>query len=117
MPSKTEAAAVKHSALGPFHDLREMALGALPAVLAGSTGAAAWLYTSGWYVTFMTGNTERLVLEHVNGNHALGLSAAAAVGAFLFGVSTATFARLYLWRKARHGATVVATVAVHCVAM
>ena len=43
----------KHPALGPFHDRREMALGWVLAGLAGATGAAAWLFTSGWYVTFM----------------------------------------------------------------
>jgi uncharacterized membrane protein YoaK (UPF0700 family) len=110
MTSTTSTVAVvKNPALGPFHDGREMGLAALLAVLAGATGAAAWLYTSGWYVTFMTGNSERMVLEHLKGNHALGISAATAVAAFLFGVGTATLARLYLWRKARHGATIMAT--------
>ena len=46
-----------HPALCPYHDGREMALGIVLAALAGAMGAAAWLHTDGWYVTFMTGNT------------------------------------------------------------
>ncbi|MEE3852042.1 YoaK family protein [Gordonia sp. LSe1-13] len=93
--------------LGPFYDSREMILAAVLAALAGATGAAAWLYSSGWYVTFMTGNTERLVLEHIKGAHALGLTALVTVLVFVLGVIVATLARVHLWRKARHGATVL----------
>ncbi|GAB2665672.1 hypothetical protein GCM10027169_29750 [Gordonia jinhuaensis] len=97
----------KHPALGPFYDVREMVLAATLAALAGATGAAAWLYTSGWYVTFMTGNSERLVLEHFKGQHVMALSALATVAVFTAGVIAASLARLRLWRKARHGATLM----------
>lgn len=97
----------KPAALGPFHDRREMLLAALLAALAGATGAAAWLYSSGWFVTFMTGNSERMVLENVKDRHAIALAAAATVAAFVAGVIVATLARLYVWKKARHGATVL----------
>lgn len=93
--------------LGPFYNGREMILAAVLAALAGATGAAAWLYSSGWYVTFMTGNTERLILEHIKGAHALGISALVTVLTFVLGVIVATLARLYVWTKARHGATVL----------
>lgn len=97
----------KHPALGPFYDVREMVLAATLSALAGATGAAAWLYTSGWYVTFMTGNSERLVLEHYKGEHVAALGALATIGVFVAGVITATLARVYIWRKARHAATLV----------
>lgn len=100
-----------HQALGPFYDLRELVLAAMLAALAGAAGAAAWLYTSGWYVTFMTGNTERLVLEHFKGEHVIAFGALATVLVFVAGAITATLARVYLWRKARHGATRVMTAA------
>ncbi|MCF3938264.1 YoaK family protein [Gordonia tangerina] len=93
--------------LGPFYDSREMLLAAVLAGLAGATGAAAWLYSSGWYVTFMTGNTERMVLEHIQGAHVLGFTALVTVLTFVLGVIVATLARIHLWRKARHGATVL----------
>lgn len=101
----------KHPALGPFYDVREMVLAALLAALAGATGAAAWLYSSGWYVTFMTGNSERLVLEHIKGQHTLAFAALATVGVFVLGVMVATLARRFIWTKARHGATMVTMIA------
>lgn len=107
----TTAPVVKHPALGPFHDRREMALGWVLAGLAGATGAAAWLFTSGWYVTFMTGNTQRVVLENIQGHPGLALTAAATIGAFVLGVVVATLARSFLWRRARHGATLLMTAA------
>ncbi len=99
--------ATTRAVLGPFYDFREMILAAVLAALAGATGAAAWLYSAGWYVTFMTGNTERMVLEHYRGAHQLGFTALATVVAFCCGVVVATLARIGLWRKARHGATVL----------
>ena len=109
-PEPTRNAA-KHPALGPFHDRREMVLGTLLAAVAGATGAAAWLYTSGWYVTFMTGNSERMVLELFTGKPGVALAAGATVLSFVLGVMAGMFARLRLWTKARHGATVVTAVA------
>ncbi|GAA4405040.1 YoaK family protein [Tsukamurella soli] len=106
-PTHSSATAERSAFLGPFHDRREMLLGGILAALAGATGAAAWLYSSGWYVTFMTGNTERMVLENVKGRPHLAVTAAATIVAFLIGVIVATLARLWLWRKARHGATVL----------
>lgn len=100
-----------HPALGPYYDVREMALGLLLAALAGATGAAAWLYSSGWYVTFMTGNSERLVLEHVIGNSDLAFMALGMVLSFVLGAFVATLCRIFLWNRARHGATLVTMIA------
>ncbi|MDO4918019.1 YoaK family protein [Kocuria sp.] len=90
-----------------------MALGIVLAALAGTIGAAAWTHTEGWYVTFMTGNTERMVLEHYKTNHLLGISALATVLFFVLGVVLATLARVFLWRKASHGATLVTAAATY----
>ncbi len=84
-----------------------MVLAAVLAALAGMMGAAAWLHSSGWYVTFMTGNTQRAVLENVKGRYDLALTAGASILVFLLGVMVATVARLRVWRKARHGATML----------
>ena len=101
----------KSPLLGPFHDRREIALGTLLATIAGATGAAAWTYTSGWYVTFMTGNSERMVLELFAGKPALALAAGTTVLAFVLGVMAGMLGRLRVWTKARHGATVVTAMA------
>ncbi|MBC3185695.1 DUF1275 domain-containing protein [Corynebacterium sp. zg-331] len=98
--------------LAPYYNFREFFLGVMLASLAGATGAAAWLYSSGWYVTFMTGNTERMVLEPIRGGTEAGLAAFSAVVVFVIGALTATLARIYLWSQARHGAMVVATGAI-----
>ena len=101
----------KSPLLGPFHDPREMVLGTVLATLAGATGAAAWTYTSGWYVTFMTGNSERMVLELFAGKPVLALAAGSTVLAFVLGVMAGMLGRLRIWTKARHGATVVTAAA------
>ncbi|MEK0372660.1 YoaK family protein [Corynebacterium mastitidis] len=98
--------------LAPYYSFREFFLGVMLASLAGATGAAAWLYSSGWYVTFMTGNTERMVLEPIKGSAGAGLAALSAVVVFVIGAFTATLARIYVWLHARHGAMVVTTVAI-----
>lgn len=102
-----------HPALGPYHDRREMALGIVLAALAGAVGAAAWTHSSGWYVTFMTGNTEQMILKHYEGEHLLAVSALATIAAFVLGVMSGTFARLRLWNKSRHGATLVTVAATY----
>lgn len=108
-PDEHSPPSTPHPALGPYHDGREMALGIVLAGLAGAMGAAAWLHTDGWYVTFMTGNTERMILEHAKGEHVLGISALTTVLVFILGVMVATWARIRWWRKSRHGATVLTT--------
>ncbi|WPF65846.1 YoaK family protein [Corynebacterium sp. 22KM0430] len=101
-----------HDYMAPYYNLREFFLGVMLASLAGATGAAAWIYSAGWYVTFMTGNTERMVLEPIRGSTEAGLAALSAVVVFVIGALTATLARIYLWSHARHGAMVVTTIAI-----
>ena len=84
--------------------------------LAGMVGAVAFLHSAGYFVTFMTGNTERAVLtwfkvtdkQQVAG--AGPIAAISMIGAFLFGVIVASFCRRKFWKNHPHGATVLTTV-------
>jgi len=79
--------------------------------LAGMTGATAFTHSSGYFVTFMTGNTERAVLGYFSGTPQLALAALALIGAFLAGVVIASLLRRHLWKRHAHGASVLTTVA------
>ncbi|MEV6611790.1 YoaK family protein [Kutzneria sp. NPDC051319] len=79
--------------------------------LAGMTGATAFTHSSGYFVTFMTGNTERSVLGYFSGTPHLALASTALIAAFLAGVVVASLLRRHLWKRHAHGATVVTTVA------
>lgn len=101
---------------------REAAIGAdarlswLLAGVAGMVGAVAFLHSAGYFVTFMTGNTERAVLswfsvsdkEKVAGAGAL--AATALIVAFVAGVVVASFCRRFFWHGHPHGPTVLTTV-------
>lgn len=84
--------------------------------LAGMVGAVAFLHSAGYFVTFMTGNTERAVLtwfkvtdkQQVAG--AGPIAAISMIGAFLFGVIVASYCRRKFWKNHPHGATVLTTV-------
>lgn len=83
--------------------------------LAGMVGAVAFLHSAGYFVTFMTGNTERAVLtwfkvtdkQQVAG--AGPIAAISMIGAFLFGVIVASYCRRKFWKNHPHGATVLTT--------
>ncbi|WP_078326810.1 YoaK family protein [Mycobacteroides salmoniphilum] len=83
--------------------------------LAGMVGAVAFLHSAGYFVTFMTGNTERAVLtwfkvtdkQQVAG--AGPIAAISMIGAFLFGVIVASYCRRKFWNNHPHGATVLTT--------
>ncbi|MFD6198372.1 YoaK family protein [Mycobacteriaceae bacterium NPDC060252] len=83
--------------------------------LAGMVGAVAFLHSAGYFVTFMTGNTERAVLtwfkvtdkQQVAG--AGPIAAISMIGAFLFGVMVASYCRRKFWKNHPHGATVLTT--------
>lgn len=75
------------------------------------TGATAFTHSSGYFVTFMTGNTERSVLGYFSGTPHLALASTALIAAFLAGVVVASLLRRHLWKRHAHGATVVTTVA------
>lgn len=87
----------------------------LLAVVAGMIGAAAFLDSNGYFVTFMTGNTERAVLQGFVVTAERGvigpaaLNAALLIVAFVAGVVVAMFLRRRFWTNHPHGTTVLTT--------
>jgi uncharacterized membrane protein YoaK (UPF0700 family) len=81
------------------------------AALAGLLGATAFAHSSGYLVTYMTGNTQRAVLGHFLDEEWRAVSAAIVLTAFLAGVVSASLCRRYLWSNRPHGATVLTTLA------
>lgn len=87
----------------------------LLAWLAGMIGAVAFLHSAGYFVTFMTGNTERAVLGWfpVSGRQKVaGAGPEAAIWLivmFLLGVFGASYLRRRFWKNHPHGATLLAT--------
>ncbi|MFY2787968.1 YoaK family protein [Rhodococcus sp. KRD162] len=86
--------------------------------LAGMVGAVAFLHSAGYFVTFMTGNTERAVVGHFghpDGKEvapgASPIAALALMGSFLTGVVVSSICRRRYWSNHPHGATVLTTVA------
>jgi uncharacterized membrane protein YoaK (UPF0700 family) len=79
------------------------------AALAGMLGAVAFTHSAGYFVTFMTGNTERAVLGWFRADQALAVSATLLVLAFVSGVVIASLGRRHIWPKRPHGVTVLTT--------
>lgn len=100
---------------------REAAIGSearlswLLAGVAGMVGAVAFLHSAGYFVTFMTGNTERAVVswfsvsdtQQVAGAGAL--AAIALITVFVAGVWTASYCRRRFFKHHPHGPTVLTT--------
>ncbi|MET9493136.1 YoaK family protein [Nocardia sp. NPDC006630] len=101
---------------GPFWDL-EMRLSSVLSILAGYIGAAAYTHSAGYFVTFMTGNTERAVIGNFSGDHTLAKGAAMLIVSFLLGVFVASLCRRFWWRNHPHGATMLTTFALLCAAV
>ncbi len=80
-------------------------------ILAGFIGAAAYTHSAGYFVTFMTGNTERALLGWFDGDYLLAVGAISLLFAFGLGVFVASLLRRRLWRNGHYGASVVTTVA------
>ncbi|WP_231390199.1 YoaK family protein [Nocardia sp. CNY236] len=78
--------------------------------LAGLLGAAAFMHTSGYFVTFMTGNTERAVLGHMHDEPQVAVAAAGLLVSFLSGVVVASWCRRRYWSGHPHGPTLLTTV-------
>lgn len=100
----------------PFWDL-EARLATALLILAGFVGAAAYTHSMGYFVTFMTGNSERAVIGHFLGQHRLAWGALGLILCFLFGVVIASVCRRHLWRNHPHGATMLATSALAAAAV
>ncbi|GAB2442292.1 YoaK family protein [Nocardia tengchongensis] len=94
-----------------------MRLSAVLSVLAGYIGAAAYTHSEGYFVTFMTGNTERAILGNFAGDHTLALGAATIIASFLAGVFLASVCRRYWWTNHPHGATMLTTAALMAAAI
>lgn len=77
--------------------------------LAGLVGATAFTHSTGYFVTFMTGNTERAVLGFFRDESWLALAAAMILASFVGGVVIASLCRRYLWVEHPHGPTVLTT--------
>lgn len=108
----------------PMALTRETAIGAearlswILSALAGMVGAVAFLHSAGYFVTFMTGNTERAVVGHFGSPEAKAVApgaspwaALALMVSFLAGVVVASICRRRYWSNHPHGATVVTTIA------
>ncbi|MEU1549038.1 YoaK family protein [Nocardia sp. NPDC005745] len=80
------------------------------AALAGLIGAAAFTHTAGYFVTFMTGNTERAVLGYFHDEPDMALAATGLLLSFLAGVVVASWCRRRYWSGHPHGATLLTTV-------
>lgn len=79
------------------------------AALAGLIGAAAFMHTAGYFVTFMTGNTERAVLGYFHDEPDLAIAAALLLVSFLAGVVVASLCRRHFWSGHPHGPTLLTT--------
>lgn len=100
----------REAAIGP-----EARLSWLLSWLAGMIGAVAFLHSAGYFVTFMTGNTERAVLgwfDVAERQKVAGAGPEAALSlmaAFLLGVFLASFLRRKFWQNHPHGAVALTT--------
>ncbi|MEU7763681.1 YoaK family protein [Nocardia sp. NPDC049190] len=80
------------------------------AALAGLIGAAAFTHTAGYFITFMTGNTERAILGHFHNEPDVAVAATALLVSFLSGVVVASWCRRRYWSGHPHGPTLLTTV-------
>ncbi len=92
----------------PFWDL-EARLSTALLILAGFIGAAAYTHSMGYFVTFMTGNSERAAIGGFLGDYRLAWGAFCLIVSFLAGVVIASICRRHWWRNHPHGATMLAT--------
>lgn len=80
------------------------------AALAGLVGAAAFTNTAGFFVTFMTGNSERAALGWFQGQQKVAGAAILLIATFVLGVVVASLCRRHLWKDHPHGATVLTSI-------
>ncbi|MET8797459.1 DUF1275 family protein [Nocardia sp. NPDC004568] len=65
--------------------------------LAGLIGAAAFAHTAGYFVTFMTGNTDRAILGYFRDEPEMAVAALCLIAAFVAGVVVASWCRRRYW--------------------
>lgn len=80
------------------------------AAMAGLVGAAAFIQTTGYFVTFMTGNAERAALGFLVGRPAMATAAILITATFIAGVVVASLLRRHVWVSHPHGATMLTTI-------
>ncbi|MEV0298410.1 YoaK family protein [Nocardia sp. NPDC050710] len=80
------------------------------AALAGLIGGAAFMHTEGYFVTFMTGNTERAILGGFHEEADVAAAAALLLVSFVSGVVVASLLRRRYWSGHPHGPTLLTTV-------
>jgi|SRR5271163_3009199 len=88
---------------------REARLSWVLAMLAGVLGATAFTHSDGYFVTFMTGNAQRVVLGYFRGEVVLSISAGVLLLCFVAGVVVASMCRRRFWAGHPHGPTVLTT--------
>ncbi|RMI33351.1 YoaK family protein [Nocardia stercoris] len=89
----------------------ENRLAAALLLLAGFVGAIAFARSDGYFVTFMTGNTERAVVGGFVGHGGMAIGAAALIACFLGGVLVGSILRRRFWRNPPGDSTLLCTVA------
>jgi hypothetical protein len=77
--------------------------------LAGLLGATAFTHSAGYFLTFMTGNSERAVLGFFRHESWLSITATSLLAAFVGGVVIASLCRRHIWVAHPHGPTVLTT--------
>jgi uncharacterized membrane protein YoaK (UPF0700 family) len=87
----------------------EVRLSWLLAALAGLVGATSFTHSAGYFVTFMTGNSERAALGFFRNEHSMSIAAALVLVCFVAGVVIASLCRRHLWVAHPHGPTVLTT--------
>lgn len=97
--------------VGAHRETSETRLSSVLAALAGFVGAAAFIHSTGYFVTFMTGNTERAVLGYFHGDPFMAVAALILISVFILGVVVASLCRRHLWKNHPNGATNLTTLA------
>lgn len=77
--------------------------------LAGILGATAFTHSAGYYVTFMTGNSQRAVLGVFRNDVWMSITATLCIVFFVLGVVIASVCRRHFWAAHPHGPTVLTT--------
>lgn len=79
------------------------------AALAGILGATAFTHSAGYFVTFMTGNSQRAVLGLFGDDAWMSVTASLLILFFVAGVVIASVCRRHFWAAHPHGPTVLTT--------